>query len=124
MQPRKPAATALATLLTACALALTMTPASSATGFSPCAATQSFMCTTVVVPLDRSQTVPGAIALEVQRLQAGPAQTQSAVLALAGGPGQAADPLATFIPSSRDRPTHRHWQCAHREGDLASTWRS
>lgn len=97
MPLRKPAATALATLLTVSALAFATTSASAATGFSPCIATPSFMCTTVVVPLDRSQTAPGGIPLEVERLQAGPAQSQSAVLALAGGPGQAADPLAAFI---------------------------
>jgi pimeloyl-ACP methyl ester carboxylesterase len=49
------------------------------------------------VPLDRAGTVPGTIALSVQRLQAGLTPSSSAVLALAGGPGQAADPLAGFM---------------------------
>jgi pimeloyl-ACP methyl ester carboxylesterase len=72
--------------------------------FSPCppAAKSSsteakFFCTTVTVPLDRGGAVPGTIGLSVERLQAGLAPSSSAVLALAGGPGQAANPLAAFI---------------------------
>jgi pimeloyl-ACP methyl ester carboxylesterase len=62
----------------------------------------------VPVPLDRSGAAPGTISLAVERLQAGLTQSPSAVLALAGGPGQAADPLAGFIakalaPALRDR---------------------
>jgi pimeloyl-ACP methyl ester carboxylesterase len=49
------------------------------------------------VPLDRGGTVPGTIALSVERAQSGLTPSASAVLALAGGPGQAADPLASFI---------------------------
>ena len=44
--------------------------------------------------------MPGAVTLSVERLQAsgaGGAPSKSAVLALAGGPGQAANPLADFI---------------------------
>jgi pimeloyl-ACP methyl ester carboxylesterase len=90
------------------ALLLIGLPASSAgsTGtslsFTPCAHEASFACTTVTVPLDRAGTVPGTIGLSVERLPAdsqsvGFTPSSSAVLALAGGPGQAADPLAGFI---------------------------
>ncbi len=41
--------------------------------------------------------MPGTIGLSVERLQAGLTPSSSAVLALAGGPGQAANPLAGFI---------------------------
>jgi pimeloyl-ACP methyl ester carboxylesterase len=41
--------------------------------------------------------VPGTIGLSVERLQASLTPSSSAVLALAGGPGQAANPLAGFI---------------------------
>jgi pimeloyl-ACP methyl ester carboxylesterase len=51
----------------------------------------------VAVALDRGGGAPGTIGLSVERLQAGPAPSASAVVALAGGPGQAADPLADFI---------------------------
>ncbi|HEV3321586.1 MAG TPA: alpha/beta fold hydrolase [Solirubrobacteraceae bacterium] len=84
-------------------LLLTGLPASSAgspgtsLSFTPCAHEASFACTTVTVPLDHAGTVPGTIGLSVERLQAGLTPSASAVLALAGGPGQAADPLAGFM---------------------------
>jgi pimeloyl-ACP methyl ester carboxylesterase len=95
-----------------CALLLGGLPASSAASpgaspsipnfpsFAPCAHEASFACTTIPVPLERSGAVPGTIGLSVERLQAGGAggsPIKSAVLALAGGPGQAADPLAGFL---------------------------
>jgi pimeloyl-ACP methyl ester carboxylesterase len=67
--------------------------------FGPCAGGGGFSCTTLNVPLDRSGAVAGTVGLRVERLQAGalPAGQRSAstaVIALAGGPGQAAIPLA------------------------------
>ncbi len=52
--------------------------------------------------------MPGTIGLSVERLQASLTPSSSAVLALAGGPGQAANPLAGFIakaiaPALRNR---------------------
>ncbi len=70
-----------------------VSPADAALPFVPCANEPGFSCATVTVPLDRTGKVPGTIALAVERKSAGPAQSQSAVLALAGGPGQSADPL-------------------------------
>ncbi len=49
------------------------------------------------VPLDRAGAVAGTISLSVERRLAGAAPSRSAVVALAGGPGQAALPLAEFI---------------------------
>jgi len=49
------------------------------------------------VPLARSGAVPGSISLSVERRLAGAAPSRDAVLALAGGPGQSALPLAPFI---------------------------
>ena len=49
------------------------------------------------MPLARSAAVPGTIALSVERKLAGPSPSRDAVVALAGGPGQAALPLAEFI---------------------------
>jgi pimeloyl-ACP methyl ester carboxylesterase len=101
---------ALASAVAIAALALTATPAAATVSFAPCAgATAStFACATVPVPLDRSAPVPGTIALSVERLQAGLAPSSSAVLALAGGPGQAANPLAgqlakAIAPAIADR---------------------
>jgi pimeloyl-ACP methyl ester carboxylesterase len=69
------------------------TPAS-AIAFAPCAANTGFSCATVDVPIDRSGVVPGAIGLHVERLQVGATPSRNALVALAGGPGQAAIPLA------------------------------
>jgi pimeloyl-ACP methyl ester carboxylesterase len=71
--------------------------ASSALSFTPCADNQDFGCTTVTVPLDYSGQLPGALNLKVERLQAGATPSSEAVVALAGGPGQAALPLAGFL---------------------------
>jgi pimeloyl-ACP methyl ester carboxylesterase len=54
----------------------------------------------VSVPLDRSAPVPGTISLRVARKPAGLVPSHDAVLALAGGPGQAALPLSEFIASA------------------------
>jgi pimeloyl-ACP methyl ester carboxylesterase len=76
---------------------LAAAPASAALSFGPCPEGPGFECATVAVPLDRSGRVPGTIPLSVERRTASGsplAASQTAVLALAGGPGQAADPLA------------------------------
>jgi pimeloyl-ACP methyl ester carboxylesterase len=64
--------------------------------FAPCVASPGFECATLPVPLDRSGRVPGTLSLSVERKpSAGVAH--SAVVGLAGGPGQAADPLASQL---------------------------
>jgi pimeloyl-ACP methyl ester carboxylesterase len=78
---------------------------SSTLSFFPCTDNEGFGCTTVTVPLDRSGALPGTIPLKVERMQAGGSAggasggspTPEAVIALAGGPGQAALPLAGFL---------------------------
>jgi pimeloyl-ACP methyl ester carboxylesterase len=49
------------------------------------------------VPLERSGAAPGTISLSIQRKLAGTTPSRDAVIALAGGPGQAALPLSEFI---------------------------
>jgi len=88
---------ALATLLPAGLLAVTHAPPAGAQSYVPCANSPRFSCTTVPVPLDRSGRVPGTISLSVERRTAGPTQSPDAVIALAGGPGQAALALGAFI---------------------------
>jgi pimeloyl-ACP methyl ester carboxylesterase len=56
-----------------------------------------FECMTVTVPLDRSGGAPGTIALHVARRRAAGAPSRDAVVALAGGPGQAALPLSGLL---------------------------
>jgi pimeloyl-ACP methyl ester carboxylesterase len=62
--------------------------------FAACPRTDGFSCTTLTVPLDRSGVLGGTIGLKVERLQAGVTPSRAALIALAGGPGQAALPLA------------------------------
>jgi pimeloyl-ACP methyl ester carboxylesterase len=97
MRIRSLLATGLAAPLAACLLALAPAPSAQALGFSACPHEPGFACTTIAVPLNRSGAVPGTISLSVERLQAGLAPSSSAVIGLAGGPGQAANPLASFI---------------------------
>jgi pimeloyl-ACP methyl ester carboxylesterase len=80
------------------ALGATAPSASAQAPFGPCpdGGFEAFECATVPVPLDRAGTVPGQVPLFVRRLrsQAGAPPTRTALVALAGGPGQAATPAA------------------------------
>ncbi len=81
-------------------LLLASLPASSqasSLSFGPCVKGTEFSCTTLAVPLDRTGRVPGTVTLSVERRLAGAVPSRDAVVALAGGPGQAATPLAEFI---------------------------
>ncbi len=87
----------LATALLSGALATLGAPAAGALSFSSCASTTAFACASLPVPLDRASGMPGTISLSVERRAAGAVQSRDAVLALAGGPGQATLPLGEFI---------------------------
>ncbi len=79
------------------ALAMLAPSAASATlGFVPCPRAAGFSCASLGVPLDRSGAVSGSISLSVERKLAGPVPSASALVALAGGPGQAALPFASY----------------------------
>jgi pimeloyl-ACP methyl ester carboxylesterase len=82
------------------ALTLAGWPASSRAAsldFGPCAGSTAFSCATAPVPLDRTGALPGTVELSVERRLVGAAPSTNAVVALAGGPGQAVLPLASFI---------------------------
>jgi pimeloyl-ACP methyl ester carboxylesterase len=83
--------TVLATLVVVLA---TPAAAQAAVAWVPCAAadTPTQQCGSTAVPLDRTAAVPGTIALNLRRVPA-PTPATTAVLALAGGPGQAAAPI-------------------------------
>jgi pimeloyl-ACP methyl ester carboxylesterase len=85
---------ALGAPLLSTALATAQPASAGALTFVPCAGSQEFSCATLDVPLDRDGAVTGTVALAVERYQTGPAPSRSAVVGLAGGPGQAAIPLA------------------------------
>jgi pimeloyl-ACP methyl ester carboxylesterase len=80
--------------------------ASSALNFLPCSGQPALSCTNVPVPLDRSGAVPGTITLSVARKLAGTQRASSALVALAGGPGQPALPFAEFNAKSMAAALH------------------
>ena len=86
----------VAPLLGAAVAAIRPIPATALT-FAPCQGSPRFDCATLPVPLDRSGRVAGTVNLSVERLATALAPAASAVLALAGGPGQATLPLDDFI---------------------------
>ncbi len=61
--------------------------------FSPCPQYPSLQCGSLDVPLDRSTKLPGTIRLAAVRRVVPSNPSATAVVALAGGPGQAATPL-------------------------------
>jgi len=84
-----------APLLSIAIFATQASPAQALT-FAPCptSTVAGFTCATLTVPLARNGAVPGTLGLNIERLQAGATPTHTAVIGLAGGPGQAALPLA------------------------------
>ena len=85
-----------APLLIAAAVSVHAQPAA-ALEFSSCQASSGFSCAAATVPLDHSGRLPGSISLAVERKTASAGPSQSAVVALAGGPGQAVLPLGEYI---------------------------
>ncbi|HEV7585540.1 MAG TPA: alpha/beta fold hydrolase [Solirubrobacteraceae bacterium] len=65
--------------------------------FGPCAASAGFTCASVSVALDRTGRTQGTVSLSVERRLAAASPSRDAVVALAGGPGQATLPLAPYI---------------------------
>ncbi len=84
-------AVALIGLLAATA---TAQAATSSVAFTTCADAPTFGCAHVNVPLDPTGAIPGTISLAVRRQLSATGAATTAVVALAGGPGQAALPFA------------------------------
>jgi pimeloyl-ACP methyl ester carboxylesterase len=72
--------------------------AQAAIAYAPCDPA-GFQCGQLAVPLDRTGAVPGTLTLNAKRVVAASNPTGTAVVALAGGPGQAAIPVATEFAS-------------------------
>jgi len=62
--------------------------------FKPCGDSNDFACGHLTVPLDPSGDTPGTITLAIRRHRAPVGEAKDAIVALAGGPGQAALPFA------------------------------
>ncbi|HEX4032986.1 MAG TPA: alpha/beta hydrolase [Solirubrobacteraceae bacterium] len=88
----------LVAVIAAAAAALSPSVASAATSsipFKACPNVPSFGCARLSVPLDPSGATPGTISLAIRRELSATGTANTAVVALAGGPGQAALPFAT-----------------------------
>jgi pimeloyl-ACP methyl ester carboxylesterase len=91
------------------AVSSTAFPAAAADGFTfqPCARGSEVECAQLPVPIDRAGAVPGSLNLHVERLKSRGTR-QGALIALAGGPGEAATPYlvdwaGTFFSGWRNR---------------------
>ena len=93
-----PARSTLAALAAAVAVLVLAPGAHAAIPYAPCDPV-GFQCGQLAVPLDRTGAVPGTVTLKVKRVVASSNPTATAVVALAGGPGQAALPVATEFAS-------------------------
>jgi pimeloyl-ACP methyl ester carboxylesterase len=62
--------------------------------FSPCGDSNDLACGHLTVPLDPTGATPGTITLAIRRHRAPVGEAKVAIVALAGGPGQAAIPFA------------------------------
>ncbi|MGC9974583.1 MAG: alpha/beta fold hydrolase, partial [Gaiellaceae bacterium] len=73
-------------------------------GFTPCESASGFFCGQVIVPLDRNDALippTTTITLNVMMKPASSgADTDGAIFTLAGGPGQAATPYATYFATA------------------------
>jgi len=82
-------------LLTACAwMCAPATSAHAQIAFAPCGNSNDFACGHLTVPLDPTGATPGTITLALRRHRAPVGEARSAIIALAGGPGQPALPFA------------------------------
>jgi pimeloyl-ACP methyl ester carboxylesterase len=77
----------------------------SAARFKPCSGRPDVDCGHVVVPFDSSGVVRGGLSLHVERIHTG-GSAKGAVIALAGGPGQAATPFLTDFRVELDPVLH------------------
>ena len=68
--------------------------ASAQINFAPCGEGNEFACGHLTVPLDPSGAIPGTVTLALRRHRAAVGEARSAIIALAGGPGQPALPFA------------------------------
>jgi pimeloyl-ACP methyl ester carboxylesterase len=69
-------------------------PAGAQIAWGPCGSSNALACAHLTVPLDPSGATPGTITLALRRHRAPVGEASSAVIALAGGPGQSAIPFA------------------------------
>src|SRR3954447_19495266 len=89
----------LVPVLSCAALAAPAAARADPIAYGPCPTRAGFECGTLTVPLDRSGALGGTVTLAVTRAVANSNPQHKALLTLAGGPGQAAVPLAEDFAS-------------------------
>jgi pimeloyl-ACP methyl ester carboxylesterase len=82
-------------LLVAAGLLIAAPAAGAAIAYAPCSQGSALQCGSLDVPLDRAGAIPGTVRLVAVRKLAPSNPTNTAVLGLAGGPGQSAIPLVS-----------------------------
>jgi pimeloyl-ACP methyl ester carboxylesterase len=95
----------LVLLLLALAAVILPATASAAPRFHPCSGRPAVQCGRVVVPFDQTGVVRGSLALHVERLHT-QGSAKGAMIALAGGPGQAATPFLGDFRVTLDSALH------------------
>src|ERR1700710_1445251 len=91
LSPRR----AVAALLASCSLLLAASAQAHAQiQFKPCGQSNSLACGHLAVPLNPADPAGPAITLSIRRHRASVGEARTAIVALAGGPGQAAIPFA------------------------------
>jgi pimeloyl-ACP methyl ester carboxylesterase len=80
--------------MSVCAACIAPAAAHAQIVFAPCGDSNDFACGHLAVPLDPSVGTPETITLAIRRHRAPVGEAHTAVVALAGGPGQAALPFA------------------------------
>ncbi|MDE3069799.1 MAG: hypothetical protein KGJ43_03630, partial [Acidobacteriota bacterium] len=85
--------TAAAMIAASASAVLSAVPAQAALTYTPCEESNQYACASLTVPLDPSGRMPGTVTLAIHRHLAPTGPHTSAVIALAGGPGQAALPF-------------------------------
>ena len=75
--------------------ALWSTVAQAQIAWQPCGETNELACAHLSVPVDPSGAIPGTISLAMRRHRSPVGESKDAVIALAGGPGQAAIPFTS-----------------------------
>jgi len=88
-----PIGLALLAWLTMLLTTATPAPAAAQIAYAPCGDSAHYACGHLVVALDPTGSVPGTITLALRRHRAPVGEAHSAIVALAGGPGQPALPL-------------------------------
>lgn len=95
--------TALASVVVAAVLLVAGEAVAQAATLRRCGTSTRVLCGHVVVPLDRSGTLPGSVSLSVRLIRATRAN-RGTVLFLSGGPGQGSTPFTALLADPRTSP--------------------